>query len=522
MASRSWPVNDLPVPSFIYRIYGISALAAAVVLSPLSLSFVPVLLLLGYVYQWRFRPSPFLNFFSQFFLFFALELLFSFRLGPYWALLIALPQLAAVNHELLAVGQVTRPPASDKKRSPSNLATLIFTIVLTVLITSWLTGSMALLVATVAVLLYLGTLLVLSLREIDAGSIKAEDLQLRIVAGSEEHREVMFYYKSRLPGTFFLQPLAAWYRANPSEFIPLRAERFLLPVTVKPDLSGMHLAKFRGTIVDPWGLLCTNFVIEPVRLLVIPRAKYAEWLAQKYLTGSRTGVLPLVSRISNVLTRNGLRRGVEFYGLRMYQPGDSLKNIDWKHSVKYNELVSREFSEVQVLPAIMLVNLVVGNEEEMDKLAFNIIVTAICLAQDNIPAALAAYDDNGPVLTTEALSSGDLVTGALRLTRSIVIRRKQARYLQPPDVTRLKSSIGRLALSESQPARVLHDLLQLEYRYLSRNVRNHPCTLTLNEALYKNNRQSTVLIISQRNHDTDSLALHSYILSNKGNTVVNV
>ena len=79
----------------------------------------------------------------------------------------------------------------------------------------------------------------------------------------------------------------------------------------------------------------------------------------------------------------------------MYQPGDNLKNIDWKHSVKYNELVTREFFEIQGQPVILLINLVAGDTEETDKLAYNIIVAALSLAQDGIPAALAAYDDQG-------------------------------------------------------------------------------------------------------------------------------
>lgn len=133
--------------------------------------------------------------------------------------------------------------------------------------------------------------------------------------------------------------------------------------------------------------------------MVIPRATYADYLARQYLSGSKTGRLPLVSSVGAVKSLYGLRQHIEFYGNRMYQPGDSIKNIDWKHSVKYNELVSPEFFEVQGQPMIMLVNLVAGSVDESDKLAYNIIAAALSLAQDGIPTAIAAYDDqaSGPV-----------------------------------------------------------------------------------------------------------------------------
>ncbi|GAI15654.1 unnamed protein product, partial [marine sediment metagenome] len=92
------------------------------------------------------------------------------------------------------------------------------------------------------------------------------------------------------------------------------------------------------------------------------------WLAKRYLAETKPGVLPLISNISALRPIHGLRRGVEYYGSQLYQPGDSLKSIDWKHSVKYNELISKEFTELHGQPAIILINLAVGNAEEADKL----------------------------------------------------------------------------------------------------------------------------------------------------------
>jgi hypothetical protein len=205
----------------------------------------------------------------------------------------------------------------------------------------------------------------------------------------------------------------------------------------------------------------------------------------------------------------------------MYQPGDNLKNIDWKHSVKYQELVTKEFFEIQGQPVIILINLVAGNAEETDKLAYNIIVASLSLAQDGIPAALAAYDDQGVILSTAALAGQALIVRALEIVKEIVTKENATKALQPPDVGRLRANIRRLINTEG-PASVLRDLLQIELKSLSQNARFNPCTAALNEVMIKTNQQSTVLIISNRNHDAGALAFDLYNLSRKGKALISV
>ena len=96
----------------------------------------------------------------------------------------------------------------------------------------------------------------------------------------------------------------------------------------------------------PGRLSQIRFEISALKLVVIPRATYADDLARQYLSGAETAGSP-ASSVGAIQSLYGLRQGIEFYGNRMYQPGDNLKNIDWKHSVKYNELVTKEFFEVQ-------------------------------------------------------------------------------------------------------------------------------------------------------------------------------
>jgi Protein of unknown function DUF58 len=206
----------------------------------------------------------------------------------------------------------------------------------------------------------------------------------------------------------------------------------------------------------------------------------------------------------------------------MYQPGDNLKNIDWKHSVKYNELVTREFFEIQGQPVIILINLVASNAEETDALAYNIIVAALSLAQDGIPAAIAAYDDQGVVLSTPSLAAQELTIRTLEIVKEIVSRENTVKSLNPPDVGRLRANIRRLSQAESQSAGVLRELLQIELKSLNHNARSSPCTAALNEVMTKTNQQSTVLVISNRNHDAEALAFDLQALTIKGNAIISI
>jgi hypothetical protein len=334
--------------------------------------------------------------------------------------------------------------------------------------------------------------------------------------------EILLKRKSRLSGMLFLKSPYQWLKISPNAFIPLETDEIRIQGSLTPPLAGPTEIKLNACFIDPWGLSQARFEISPVKLVVIPRARYADWLARKYLSGSRFGRLPLVSNVGAIKSLYGLRQGIEFYGNRMYQPGDHLKNIDWKHSVKYNELVTREFFEIQGQPVIILINLVASDAEETDTLAYNIIVAALSLAQDGIPAAIAAYNNQGVVLSTPSLGAQELTIRTLEIVKEIVSQENTVKSLNPPDVGRLRANIRRLSQVESQPAGVLRELLQIELKSLRNNARSSPCTAALNEVMMKADQQSTILVISNQNHDAEALAFNLHALTVKGNTIIAV
>ena len=169
-----------------------------------------------------------------------------------------------------------------------------------------------------------------------------------------------------------------------------------------------------------------------------------------------------------------------------------------------------------------MINLAAKNEEDLDKLGYNIIASAISLAKNNIPVALAVYDHESVKMTTPLLQSRGLMLKVLKTTQELVIFADPLKYLNTADVSRLRSNTHRLGLVKNQASQVLAEVLQLEYRNLNNNAKLNPASKALLEVFRKADKQSNILIISQCNHDAEALAFNAFQLAQKGNTVIYV
>ncbi|MHA1939591.1 MAG: hypothetical protein ACW97O_15385, partial [Candidatus Thorarchaeota archaeon] len=440
---------------------------------------------------------------------------------PLFSLLMALPLLLLITHNLELAAESLKCEENRTAPRPTRLCLTLLIIAASQLGISILIGSQSLLLASGAIMGYLPILGVIILRRLPRKPVEEIQVHHRMVVGTEDHVDIKLISKTRIGGLLSLKPLHKWLKVSP-EILLLRGSELEAKVFLTPTLSGPSIIKLRGYATDRWGLIQISFELEPIRLYVIPRAKYASWLARRFLSGSRLGDLPLISNMEVVKTIHGLRTGVEYYGSQLYQPSDSLKNIDWKHSCKYNELISKEFVEFSGQSAIVLINLAVGSAEEADKLAYDIIVTAISLAHENIPAALAVYDHKGVKITTRALQPRQLLLQSLRVAQEIVTIINPTKYLNPPDVARLRANLSRIRLARSPASKVLAELLQLEYQSLDNTARINPVTKALLETLAKVDKQSNIVVISQRNHDAEALAFNVSRFTRKGNAVINV
>jgi len=507
--------------TIVLKIYVAIALIIAAVISPLALSFIPILLLLWYLYLWRWPFSATWNLLTEYFMYFSVVLLFSTYLSPVFSFLISLPVLLLIHHGLeVAAGS---PDFRNTRyvRSPTNIYLALLLIGVLVPGVSLLFGNIALLLGSAAIIMYLVILGTVVFRQLPVKVVAETQVQKRMIAGKEDTVNIRLTTRTNIGGLLLVESPYEWLKVSPG-IMSLKQPRLTIKVFLLPMLSGPSIIKLRGRAIDRWGLVQTRFELEPIRLYVTPRARYAAWLAERYLAGTKPGNLPLISNTEAVTATYGLRRGIEYYGSQLYQPGDSLKYIDWKHSLKYNELISKEYTEFHGQPAVILVNLGAGNAEEADKLAYNIIVTAISLAQENIPAALAVYDHENVIKTTPALQSQQLISLSARITQEIITFTNPTRYLSPPDVTRLRSNISRIRFAESEASRALAKLLQLEFDNLSNNARSHPATKALAEVFNKVDKQSNILIISNLNHDAEALSFNTFAYSRKGNKIITV
>jgi uncharacterized protein (DUF58 family) len=251
----------------------------------------------------------------------------------------------------------------------------------------------------------------------------------------------------------------------------------------------------------------TRQVVRPLRLYVVPRARYAEWLARKYLeeTASEAGIL--AATFSPVVAGVAPRGGVEYCDSRFYQPGDRLKDVDWKHTAKLRRLVVKEFSEEPRQMAVIAVNLAAADAEEADRLVYHLISSALTLAGAGIPAAVAAYDHREVLAASPPLGPRELVIKALQLGQKAVVIVPLGRYLQPPDISQVRVSLRQLEGTTLEAAGKLRSLLELERRAIEEGVKEHPARQALRRVAAHTAAPGVITVISPWSHDSEALSV---------------
>ncbi len=216
------------------------------------------------------------------------------------------------------------------------------------------------------------------------------------------------------------------------------------------------------------------------------------------------------------------KRGIEYFGSRSYYPGDELRSIDWKHTLKLSRLVIKEFIEVGEQAAIIAVNLSVTDVEEADKLAFDLITTVLTLAQEAIPTSLAVYNHQRVVLTAVVTDPRETLKQVLLLVKDITPVEFAHRFLQLPDIGKLRRNIARLKQATSEPGQRLLSMLDFEYQSIEQGAKNHPATLALLRVTEHIPPPAIIVLVSQLNHDAEALLVTGEKLTRKGFTTLNI
>lgn len=516
MKDRSYLVTGI---SGIAKIYAAVVLLIAAIFSRMPLSLVPIILLFIFTLLWLWPVKPFIKLFANYYLFFTLAILFGPLTGAWFSIVPALPLLALVNGSLEECAMVQNYNDSKRQKTITGVGIALPALAFLVLLIALLLSDISILLPSLSALAYCCTIMVLVIRRTPSIPVEYSRLEYRMIGGSVARIPLEIRAKTDFSRVLFVVSPYDWLSINPKELI-LRRGGQDVQIHISPTLAGSPVIRLQGHVLDRWGLIWTSFYIEPLVLHIIPRARYAEWLAKKYIEETSPGELPLMSDRMVQGQIYGFRRGNEYYSNRPYQPGDSLKKIDWKSSIKYHDLISREHIDFHGKSAISLINLSVANEEEADRLAFFIMIAALTLAHENIPTVLAAYNHEKVRVVTLPLKGNQLVTGSLSIAKEMITYVNPVKYLNSPDYLRLRDDIMRISQVKSEASEKLADLLKLELENHRREAEQNPATQALMTAFLKTDRKSNVLIISNRNHDAVALEFNRAVWAKRGNAVI--
>jgi len=514
-------------PRLLCQIYVLFVLLAVITLSTLPYALLAlVLLLVMLLITWR-PPPPRLSVVitvSAIFLmplvlepplnYFTYAMGVSLRAVPIAAATLILPIIYLLDYNLR---QNTPKIAAfiggnAKGRHITTVFKALFASLLTMLLVSLVINNPTLLFTGIIFALYLLGTMIRVLLALPRNPLDVSTLGKRVIAGTTAGISLYASNKSSMSLHGLLSSADPWVKVTPQRFT-LSRDKIKMDLNITPPLAGPSLPQLRVSFIDPWGLIQVNQLLQPVALHVIPRAKYAEWLALKYLEQSGDGAMAFTEPLSKAI--RAPKRGIEYAESRTYQPGDQLKNIDWKHTLKLNKLIVKEFIETGRQAAIIAVNLSVTDAEEADKIAFNLITTALTLAQETIPTALAVYNHQRVVVTTAVLDPREMLKQTLLLVKDITSVELTQRLLQLPELSKLKRDITQLKRATSEPAQRLLSLLDFEYQAIEKAAKNHPATLALSSVAEQTSSPATIVLISQLNHDAEALLVTTEKLSRR-------
>lgn len=136
------------------------------------------------------------------------------------------------------------------------------------------------------------------------------------------------------------------------------------------------------------------------------------------------------------------KQGLDYHSNRPYQTGDPLKNIDWKHSYMLGKLTVKQYSGSQGGVGVIVADLTASDAKEADALAYDLVMSALTLANEGLPSALAVYNQKEVIAaTTQAMDSRETLKKAIELTGKILIEESKGKVLQPAELQRVKRSI---------------------------------------------------------------------------------
>lgn len=501
--------------SKISRIYLILALVAAAALCPTAYLPPVIALLLFHAYALFAPPQPGLRLSITLLSLLVMPPALAAEIGPILSAFMIVPAIPLLNSEMREAA-LTRPLLKSSRRMrPTPAAITLACALLLALTLSFVLETRALTYASALLLAYLAIIAAFVIWKVPASPLETSPITLKLVAGDTSQANLTVKVKSKVPVLLSLETDYQWIHLH-SQGLRLVKGLADCGATITPPLSGPSRPQVTASLTDRWGLIQSTQILEPVELHVIPKARYAAWLAKKYLEQATVGAAG-ISNARNIPEKyTGRMKGIEYQESRQYQPGDRLKDIDWKQSLKLREIITKEFREGAGSTAVVVVNLDAPNAEQADTLAYNLIASVLTMAMDSIPIALAVYKHDRLIEVTKPGNPRFALIKALSLTNDIAIYEPGKRFLAPPDLPRLRSTLSKLKNVDSEPARQLSQILNVEFAALQSAAADHPATAALKEVARYVSPPALIAVLSLSADDSEAFAVSLDGLKKRG------
>jgi|GEM_PF-1213375 len=438
---------------------------------------------------------------------------------PLFPLVLAIPVFPLVNSSFRDNALNQDIVCSAKQRQLTFTSKSVMVAIGATIVVSFLLGNWGLILAGGMALLFVTGMLIYILRRLPTVLFEVKQEEVRILSRDRAKFVIRYISKAKIPLHIAVNSNYRWIHISRSKILNLSGDAEM-ELTLIPSLSGPSEPEIELLCTDPWGLIQVRQMIRPVKLYVIPRAKYAEWLAQKYLEETAAGAGAGSSAFSILAEGIMPKRGVEYYGSRLFQPGDILRDVDWKHTAKLGKFVVKEYVEEAKQAAIIAVNLTAANVEEADRLVYNFITSGLTLAKESIPTAIAAYNQKQVIEATALLDSRELVKKTLQLGQKVILVTPLKRYIQPPDIRQLRISMRQLRGTDVEAIGKLRGIFELEIKAIEEGARKHPAREVLTRVMHRTLPAARITMISLWNHDNEALALTLDELRRRGTDAI--
>lgn len=500
------------------KIYVVLALAAGAVLTSSFYSWVAIGLLPLEIYFIS-RPHRYdLSLLLSLGILLLLPLLFESLLPSIAASLLLVPALPLLDSNLKQHCQGEIPYFSKGIRPTATGKALagVLAAMFGIAIIAW---NLTLAMATGIIASFFLGILIYLFTKVGKAPLDASEIGIRVIVGETAEVQADIKSKGSVPLKLHMSTIYSWAHVTPDHLTI--EERVQVGLAVTPPLSGPAQLPIQVTATDPWGLVFMGQDIGPVELSVIPKAKYAQWLAKKYLAET----MPSTVTSAGSLHQEGGHKGgggLEFYGCRQYRPGDRMSDINWKHVIKLRDLVVNEYSKGGEQRGILAANLAATNAEEADLLAYTLVTSALTMARNALPAAVVAYDGENVLSATKLLTPREIVKKALALTEKMALVEPIERFLHPQEIGSLNSTITQLNNVDTQPAQRLCNMLRMEYTAMERTALEHPLSVALSQTISHVRPPATITLVSLLNHDMDATSVLVEKLMHSGYRILQI